>query len=200
MLLPAVIAPRVKDGTVTVAYRRWTTNRVKVGSVFLTTVGLIGVVSVDEVDPSTLTAADAVSAGAKSVAALNKSMAAREGSTYRIGLRYVGADPRIALREKAELTVDEVAGITARLSRMDAASSHGSWTLQMLMLIDENPQRRAQDLADILGRVKDEMKIDVRKLKAMGLTQSFDVGYRLSPRGTAYLSAVGVPVRKQRPE
>lgn len=64
-----------------------------------------------------------------------------------------------------------MAGITAKLSRMDAASSHGSLTLQLLVLIDENPQRRAQDLADILGRVKDEMKIDGRKLKTMGLTR-----------------------------
>ncbi len=45
MLLPAMIAPRVKDGTVTVAYRRWAAHRVKVGSTFLITAGLIGVVS-----------------------------------------------------------------------------------------------------------------------------------------------------------
>jgi hypothetical protein len=32
-------------------------------------------------------------------------------------------------------------------------------------------------------------KIDVRKLKNLGLTESLDIGYRLSPRGRAYLAA-----------
>jgi hypothetical protein len=32
------------------------------------------------------------------------------------------------------------------------------------------------------------MKVDIRKLKSLGLTISHDVGYELSPRGTAYLS------------
>ena len=30
-------------------------------------------------------------------------------------------------------------------------------------------------------------KTDVRKLKELGLTESLEVGYRLSPRGRAYL-------------
>ena len=32
------------------------------------------------------------------------------------------------------------------------------------------------------------MKVDIRKLKSLGLTISHDVGYELSPRGTAYLA------------
>ena len=32
-----------------------------------------------------------------------------------------------------------------------------------------------------------KFKTDVRKLKALGLTESLAVGYRLSPRGRAYL-------------
>ena len=31
-------------------------------------------------------------------------------------------------------------------------------------------------------------KRDVRKLKALGLTESLEVGYRLSPRGRAWLA------------
>lgn len=34
-----------------------------------------------------------------------------------------------------------------------------------------------------------EVEADVRKLKGLGLTLSLDVGYRLSPRGAAYLQA-----------
>jgi hypothetical protein len=32
----------------------------------------------------------------------------------------------------------------------------------------------------------------VRKLKALGLTESLEVGYRLSPRGRAYLARTPV--------
>jgi ribosomal protein S19E (S16A) len=31
----------------------------------------------------------------------------------------------------------------------------------------------------------------VRRLKALGLTESLERGYRLSPRGQAYLDAIG---------
>jgi hypothetical protein len=47
---------------------------------------------------------------------------------------------------------------------------------------------RAGDLADDLGRERLDVKLDVRKLKALGLTISLGVGYRLSPRGEAYLA------------
>ena len=47
---------------------------------------------------------------------------------------------------------------------------------------------RAADLAAQLGRAElQPFKTDVRKLKALGLTASLEVGYRLSPRGRAFL-------------
>ncbi|WP_225214770.1 hypothetical protein [Cellulomonas avistercoris] len=52
---------------------------------------------------------------------------------------------------------------------------------------------RAPDLAAELGRERDPFKLDVRKLKALGLTQSFDVGYALSPRGETYLTRTHRP-------
>jgi hypothetical protein len=48
---------------------------------------------------------------------------------------------------------------------------------------------RAGDLAVELGREREPFKIDVRKLKNLGLTTSLEVGYRLSPRGEAYWRA-----------
>ena len=39
----------------------------------------------------------------------------------------------------------------------------------------------------MVGRETAPFKLDVRKLKAMGLTVSFAVGYEISPRGRAYL-------------
>ena len=50
--------------------------------------------------------------------------------------------------------------------------------------------QRAADLAAGFGRETQPFKLDVRKLKNLGLTLSLEVGYRLSPRGEAYLAAL----------
>jgi hypothetical protein len=50
---------------------------------------------------------------------------------------------------------------------------------------------RAADLAAAAGRERHPFKTDVRKLKALGLTESLEVGYRLSPRGLALLARLG---------
>ncbi|WP_179221744.1 hypothetical protein [Inquilinus limosus] len=55
----------------------------------------------------------------------------------------------------------------------------------------ECPATRAPDLAARFGRDTASFKADVRKLKALGLTESLEVGYRLSPRGRALLERIG---------
>ena len=57
----------------------------------------------------------------------------------------------------------------------------------MLALIADRPAVRAPDLAASLGRDTLTFKRDVRKLKELGLTESLEVGYRISPRGAALL-------------
>jgi biotin operon repressor len=42
-------------------------------------------------------------------------------------------------------------------------------------------------LAEQLGRDRAELKVDIRKLKRLGLTISLERGYRISPRGQAVL-------------
>ena len=107
---------------------------------------------------------------------------------YRVELHVAGPDPRIAQRTRDDLSDDDVAVLRERLGRLDRASTHGPWTAEVLALIAERPAVRAGDLADQLGRERLAFKADVRKLKALGLTESLDVGYRLSPRGQAWLA------------
>lgn len=57
-------------------------------------------------------------------------------------------------------------------------------------MIAEQPGVRAPDLAASVGRETKPFKIDVRKLKELGLTESLTVGYRLSPRGRAFLDQI----------
>lgn len=184
MLLPPKIAAGVADGTVTVAFRRWAAPRVKVGGRFLTSAGLIEVTSVDTADG--VSQQDAEAAGSPAPEAVLK-LTKGDEQLYRVGLTWAGPDPRIALRESADLTDDDVAALQAKLARLDKASSHGAWTAQTLALIERHPRRRAPDLAAMVGRETAPFKIDVRKLKGLGLTRSFDVGYEISPRGREYL-------------
>jgi hypothetical protein len=79
------------------------------------------------------------------------------------------------------------AAIDMRLDRLDTHSPDGPWTRATLDAIARRPAVRAGDLAAELGRQRLPFKADVRKLKRLGLTESLEVGYRLSPRGRAYL-------------
>lgn len=192
MLLPPKVAQGVADGSVTLAFRRWQRPDVKPGSKFRTVAGVVRVEEVAVVDPATITDEEAAAAGHPSAAALRKRLRDDESlPTYRVVLSWAGPDPRVALRESADLTDDDVAEIDRRLERLDRASSHGPWTIATLELIGRRPHTRAPDLAAEMGRERDPFKLDVRKLKNLGLTQSFAVGYALSPRGTAYLARTG---------
>jgi hypothetical protein len=181
---PADLAA-IAAGEVTVAFRRWKRPMVRAGGSQHTAVGMLAFDAVERVDD--ITPEDARRAGFRDPADAWAMLRGREGDLYRIALRFAGPDPRVALREDAELTAADRAGIAARLRRLDRASSHGPWTEATLRAISGSPGTRAADLAEQLGRERLPFKADVRKLKALGLTESLEVGYRLSPRGRAFL-------------
>jgi hypothetical protein len=183
---------RVAAGEITVAFRRWRRPTVKAGGTLRTRVGVLAIESVDAIESGQVTDADARRAGRPDRTALLASLRG-DGRLYRIGFHLGGPDPRIALRERADLSPAERAELDARLARLDAASRHGPWTAELLRLIADRPGTRAADLAAELGREKLPFKADVRKLKELGLTESLDVGYRLSPRGRAYIAAGNAP-------
>ncbi len=77
----------------------------KPGSTFTTVAGLVRVVSVRTVRPERITLADALRAGLPDADAVRKRLAGEENlTTYRVELEWAGEDPRIALREDADLT------------------------------------------------------------------------------------------------
>ena len=178
---------RIAEGEVTLAFRRWRRPTVKAGGTLRTRVGVLAIDSVEPVDEEQVTDADARRAGAADREELLAGLRA-DGRLYRVEFRVAGPDPRIALRERSDISPEERAEIDARLARLDAASRHGPWTAAVLELIADRPATRAPDLAASFGRETGPFKADVRKLKELGLTESLLVGYRLSPRGRAYLS------------
>jgi hypothetical protein len=180
----------IADGTVTRAYRKWDRPRVKAGGRQRTPAGVVAFEKVEAVDRVSLTDADARAAGLADLDELLELVDRRpEGTIYRIDLRLVGPDPRVALRASAP-DAAEVAELRRRLDRLDRASRHGPWTLAVLRAIDGHPGMRAADLAATFHRQRDPFKLDVRKLKELGLTESLRPGYRLSPRGRAALAAL----------
>jgi hypothetical protein len=193
VLLDARTLRGLQDGTVTLAFRRWTTPRVKVGTLQRTRIGVVEVTSVERVrtgaDGAPLVSDDeARLAGMASPERVLARGASREGDLYRVGIRLVGPDPRVALREDADLEVAAVEQIRASLARKDRAAA-APWTRQYLELVAANEGVVARELAAGLGMARDDFKVRVRRLKELGLTESLDVGYRLSPRGRAYLDA-----------
>jgi hypothetical protein len=187
VLISPATAAGIADGSVTLAFRRWDVPRMRPGGTQRTGAGVVRIDSVDEVDPETLTEDDAVRSGVRSLAELRRLLDRRDGAhVYRMRVSFAGADPRVALRERPELSEDERRDVDRRLDRLDAARGT-PWTRQVLVLIAERPGVRAPDLAASLGRETQPFKIDVRKLKELGLTHSLAVGYEISPRGRAYL-------------
>jgi hypothetical protein len=188
MLLRHDVLQGIESGRISVVYRKWSRPWVRPGSHLRTAIGVLEVIGIDEVEPTGLDVDDATAAGLDSVDALLASAGDRGEILYRITLRLVGEDPRVALRSTIP-DRDEQNAIVERLDRLDRSSTHGPWTRDTLRLIRDHPGVRAEDLARSVGREKHPFKLDVRKLKELGLTESLQIGYRLSPRGQAVLSA-----------
>jgi hypothetical protein len=181
--------PLIAAGEVRLTFRRWKRRQVVAGHRYRTPVGFIEVSSVDVVEPGAITDADAIASGYPSAAAVRDALrGTADLPVYRVAFGFVGGpDPRAELAAAAELTDADRAELDKRLGRMDKASPHGPWTRAVLTLLGERPAVRAADLAESMGRERLPFKADVRKLKNLGLTESLEVGYRLSPRGRAYL-------------
>ena len=180
MLFPLRDLKGIADGTIDLAFRRWDKPRVKPGGSQRTRIGLIAFGDVRKV--SRVSNRDARRAGYASADAMQDAWAHKEGDLYRIELHLAGPDPRTVLREQVP-TPEELEAIHARLTRM------GEWTYAYLQTIADQPGVRAPDLAAQYGRETHPFKLDVRKLKELGLTESLRIGYRLSPRGEAVLKS-----------
>ena len=182
----------IADGSITVAFRRWNRPTVVAGRPYRTGGGRIEVVSVEPFDADGITPGDLSRAGYDSLDELLAVLPDGDDRTlYRVEFKLSEEeDPREVLAASDRLDDEDLAEITKRLERFDQASKSGPWTATTLDLIVRHPARRAPDLAEMIGRETKPFKLDVRKLKNLGLTRSLKIGYELSPRGRAYLDAV----------
>jgi hypothetical protein len=181
---------KIRAGRVTVVFRRWQRPRVRAGTRLRTMIGVVEVRSVAAV--ADVTDADAQPAGYENAETLRADIPGDAANPlFRMEVSYAGPDPRIALRQ-GNPSPAELAEIMAALDRMDRTGPRGPWTRTVLGLIADRPATRAGDLfADAGYPDLQTFKRDVRRLKELGLTESLEVGYRLSPRGAAVLNPPG---------
>lgn len=184
-------AKGIADGSQTLTFRRWKRPQATAGNTYRTAAGRLVVEDVRIVQPAAISDSEAVLAGYSSAEALVRDLrGADDLPTYRIQFHAApGADPRDELAAEGELTDTDGAVVAAKLARLDRASASGPWTARTLEIIAANPAVRAGDLAPELGQELLDFKLNVRKLKNLGLTISLGTGYRLSPRGKAFLDS-----------
>src|SRR5262245_9653503 len=188
MLFEQRLRDGIHSGSITLTFRRWRRSQVVPGGRYRTGIDMVEVLSVDIVDPARITKADARAAGYPDADAVRADLRGPDDvPTYRIRLRRLDEpDPRDTLAATDALTAADVA---RRLDRLDRASPRGPWTSAALTAIADRPGVAAPVLADSFGLETVVFKRNIRSLKALGLTYSLRVGYRLAPRGEAYLSA-----------
>ncbi|MGN6380344.1 MAG: hypothetical protein ACTHNU_15425 [Gaiellales bacterium] len=188
MLFEQRLRDGIHDGTITVAFRRWRRPQVAAGGRYRTGLDRIEMLAVDVVAPGAITGADARRAGFRTPEEVRASLRGDSAlPLYRLRFqRCDEPDPRAVLAATDGLGEADLKTIDRRLDRMDRAAPT-PWTRATLRAIAENPGLRAVDLAAGLGTDKPTLKPNVRKLKNLGLTISLPRGYRLSPRGAAYL-------------
>ncbi len=188
MLFRKEFLERIRAGVVTLAFRRWRRPSVRAGSTLLTPVGQLSIQSVEPVSSSRISVEDARRAGYESRESLLDELQRRpEGEIYRVKLGPLLPDPRIVLRETPADADAELQALRSRLSRLDSRAPDGAWSFRTLEALRSHPGVRAGDVCCLVGQEKERFKLNVRKLKNLGLTESLGTGYRSSPRGESLL-------------
>ena len=182
--------PAIADGSITLTFRLWKTPHAKVGGRYRVGAVEVEVDDIEMVPFHSITKGDLARTGAPDLESL-RALAAHAGPIdddtvlYRIEFHVAG--PR---RHRVTDVTDDAAtdAVIVKLDAMDARSKRGAWTREVLRLIGDHEGLVSTELAARVGRPRLDFKVDVRKLKALGLTDSLEVGYRLTGLGRAVVA------------
>jgi hypothetical protein len=191
MLFTSDAAAGLANGTITLTFRAWSKPQAKAGGRYRTLGLLLEVDAISRVDLRSISDAEARRAGYMSADVLRAKLEKQDhdGGVWRVEFHCLGPDDRIARRNDATFDHEKLTKLEARLARLDQSSSTGPWTRETLQLIASHPGVVSTTLARLMKMERPAFKINVRKLKELGLTESLDVGYRLSALGTAFIAA-----------
>lgn len=182
------------SGDITLTFRRWAKPKVKPGGRYRChPIGVLEVDAIESVKVRDISDADARKAGFDNRDALLKMLEELGGKlsasepVFRVQLHFGGDGDRVQLALEDNLSDGDVKKLREKLRAMDERSRDGPWTRRSLALIEKHPRIAASKLARKMKRETLPFKADIVKLKKLGLTQSFEVGYELSPRGRAFV-------------
>lgn len=179
----------IKSGKINLAFRKWQKASVKEGSLLHTSIGLVAISKLETVSENDITDQDALKAGFTDKKQLLKSLTnTATGMIFKISVRYHSPDPRIKLREQTELSEQQFTDLKKKLERLDNHSKLGPWTEKILLTLKDNPNLHAIGIAKLTGFEKEWLKLNIRKLKNLGLTISHTIGYEISPKGKEFLN------------
>lgn len=187
MLLTGRERQGLERGELRQLFRWWRAERARPGRVHRLSPALaLAIDAVEEVTPGALDALEARAAGyvdAETLLAdLERHRPAHAGyRLFRIRVRVVPAPAQPAR---------PLPDVLARLAAMDRDAGV-PWTAAALRLIGERPRVVSTDLAAELGVERFAFKARVRRLKSLGLTESFEVGYALTRAGNEVLGVLG---------
>ncbi len=188
VLFDASDRERIRDGGVTVTYRLWRRPHARAGGLYRFEPGRVVVESVEAVTAGQVSDADAAPAGFATAAGLLQALRQRsrepiEPATvvWRVAFRYEDSPPPSPAKVVGTDT------ILPRLARADAAAGT-PWTVATLEAIAARPRTPARLLAADAGMETLLFKANVRRLKALGLTVSHEVGYEITSLGRDILA------------
>ncbi len=187
MLLTNKHLEGIASGKIKLAFRKWKKPTVKTGGRLRTHMGVLAIHAVDQIFEDEISERDAKLAGYMSKAELFEDLKHRDGVLHRMRVSLAGPDERIALRTRGRISNDEWNELKRKLDQLDARSTNGPWVVNFLTVVSKNPAVLAATLAWSLGLEKKWFKQNMRKLKELGLTESLEIGYRISPRGKTVL-------------
>lgn len=196
MLFTSKYLDLIKKGKVVTAFRKWKRPTVKENGTLLTPVGQLKIISIDKISYHQISEKEILQAGYHDREEMDKELNMKhDGDIYKIQFVLAGEDPRILLRQKTEITDSEFKELLEKLDRLDSLGKVQNWTNKILEAVDANPGLYAIEYANQLGFEKKWFKVNIRKLKNLGLTISLSDGYKISPRGKELLKKL-----KQRPK
>lgn len=179
---------RIAKGEITSSFRQWRKPQAKVGGQYnIPPFGAIEVIALRETNLATATQRQISTTGFRSAEALAEYLSVDLNTTlFEVSFRYLGEQdvnkPSTEQLDEAALTK-----LRSKLKRMDADAP---WIELALTLIAKQPGTRAADLAPRFDMDTPTFKRNIRRLKSQGLTQSLEVGYRVSERGEQVLQSI----------
>ena len=183
----------IVNGAVRLTFRLWEKPHVKVGGRYrVHPIGVVEVNAVASVTLADISERDALDGGFLSreellayLAPVAKKPLTATTHVFRVGFVHGGDGDRVPVALETVISAEALFELQKRVERLER---EGKWVRKVMELIVKHPRVAASQLAKKLKLETEPFKIDVRKLKKLGLTQSFEVGYEVSPRGKKFLA------------